>query len=136
MGALLPWLPTIVAMITAALALGGSRNKLDTIETLIKEVRGESKDLAARVHEVLTAKAVTAAELAALRSDHASLRAECERRRDEVAALSSELHAMADRLRSEIATMAATERDLRHKLAESVNATIRELELSLRDRHP
>ena len=58
MSALLPWLPTIVAVITAAVALGGSRTKLDTIEALLREVRSEGKELLRQVGDALKGVAV------------------------------------------------------------------------------
>lgn len=135
MNTILPWLPTLIAALTAALALGGSRAKLDAIEGLLKDVRSEGAELAKSVHEVLTAKAVTAAELAALRAENASLRTENDRRREEVTALGAELRATVEKIRGELAALASSERDLRHKHAEQVNTAIREIEAVLRERH-
>ena len=116
---LLAWLPTIVAVITAAVALGGSRTKLDTIETLLREVRSEGKDLAAKVQETLTAKAVTSLAIDQLRAQTAALDAECAR------------------LSAELSALRTHETEARHKLRDEMQSHLTRLETRIDARpHP
>lgn len=75
MPTILPWLPTIVAVITAALALGGAKSELTAIRADLAETRAEYKALVVHVQETLTAKAVTQLHLETLRADVEALKA-------------------------------------------------------------
>lgn len=108
MNALLPWLPTIVAVITAAVALGGSRTKLDTIEALLREVRSEGKELLRQVGDALKGVAV----------------------HDE------RMEAFEARIRA-LEAAQIRETDLRHKDRDSINSAIAHLEARIDARpHP
>ena len=70
---LIQWLPTIVAVITAALALGGANSQLREISADLAETRAEYKALALHVQDVLTAKAITALHVDTIRAAILSL---------------------------------------------------------------
>lgn len=102
MTGLFAWLPTLVAVITAALALGGARSRLDAITEALSETRAEYKALGALVQEVLTARAVTALHVETLRASVASLEAAREVDREVRHALRAEVFGQIARLEARL----------------------------------
>lgn len=112
MSTLLPWLPTIIAAIGAAIAAGGARSQLADLATALKEtrtdVRAQIAQLDSRVQEVVLAKAVSAEKHMAHDTAIASIRDEIRSIRASLDALRTETTETRHAFREEIGQRLAT----------------------------
>lgn len=130
MQGLMPWLPTIVTLLTAALALGGSKNQLTTIADTLKDLKVETSKLGAQVQETITAKVVTGVQMDAISTRLNEIVAKCALQEGHIAELRDVLARTRTDVFETLRESDAEQTRLRHSLRDEINAVLARCNLS------